>query len=250
MRQSLLVDVLDLGRGGQGAAPLATRAWIACVLAAPQETWGHPVCVRMPVRDFLDRIFLPGGQPRGVDLARRMNRLEDDVYRVRLADGRHPVAILHIPRDARGYVARDETMEFVVTLPQGVKPHGVPVDVERLRFVGVRSAPGYRALLNLYYAWHQHNRTLKPTDTRHWLQSHDPDHYSWWTFEQQVSLAYARQVIEERTHGHTPERTRKAWRDLARWGALTLIEDPHSHRVKLLPPPHFRTWPRPSESGR
>ena len=68
--------------------------------------------------------------------------------------------------------------------------------------------------------------------------------------EVQVSLAFGRQVLEGRTHEHTPDRTRKTWDDLAGWDALTLIRERGGDRVKLLPPRHFRVWPRPSESGR
>ena len=109
IRQSVLVEVLELGTGGQGlqggrGAPLAARAWISCMLAAPRASWDYPARVTMTVREFLTRLYLPDTWPTGTLLTNRLERLQDEVFRVRMIapDGRiRPVAIDWIPIDNR-----------------------------------------------------------------------------------------------------------------------------------------------------
>ena len=252
IRQSVLVEVLDLGTGGRGlqggrGAPLAARTWIACMLAAPRASWDYPARVRVTVREFLTRLYLPDTWPTGVKLTNQLERLQDEVFRVRMIapGGRiRPVAIDWIPIDNRtGYVKYDEPMEFQVRLPPGMQQTGVPVDFLQLRLAGMRSGPGYRALLNLYYTWHEHNRSLRKTSTGHWLQSHNPEDYAWFSGQQQIALAFPRQVITGRTHGHLLERAQKTWHKLGQLGAIQLIKSKADDSVKLLPPPSFRRRP-------
>ncbi len=262
MRQSLLVDVLDLGslysrkgshRGGGKGAPLAARAWIACVLGAPAASWHWPARIQITVREFLQRVYRDQTWKRGIALTRQLEKLQNDVFRISvdvprrsswIHDRIRPVVIDQIPIDSRtGYVELDEMMEFQVRIPMGANQLGVPADFNRLHAVGLESAPGYRALLNLYYTWHQHNRTLKWSGNDIWTQSHDPDDYKWLTSSQQTALAFPKQLMEGRSGRYMAGRALMAWEKLRDLGAATPIVHPDKRRVKLLPPQDFGQCP-------
>ena len=72
----------------------------------------------------------------------------------------------------------DDRVRITVHLPPGSE-QGPQIDRGRLRWWGVQSAPAYRALINLAYAWYAPGRLQRPADNsrRHWLQVQDPARY-------------------------------------------------------------------------
>ena len=64
---SLPVQLQDLSglKGGKGAATLAQRAVVECLLLCPQASWDHPARMRMPVRQFLEGLYPNKGWQHG-----------------------------------------------------------------------------------------------------------------------------------------------------------------------------------------
>ena len=93
-----------------------------------------------------------------------VHALDSDEARIPILDpdtGRHEmrriVSVGGIPRGA-GHL--DDNIRIIVDLPRGSE-HGPQVS-QNLGKWGLKSAPGYRLLLNLAYAWHDVGRTLTP----------------------------------------------------------------------------------------
>ena len=93
-----------------------------------------------------------------------------------------------IPRGA-GHL--DDNIRIIVDLPRGSE-HGPQVS-QNLGKWGLKSAPGYRLLLNLAYAWHDVGRTLTPVGKgkdRRWVRSYDPSRYEKFTDNYLIDLAF------------------------------------------------------------
>ena len=88
---------------------------------------------------------------------------------------RRLVSVVGIPRGAR---AMDDEVEVLVYLPAG-SDLGPQVS-DQLRQWGNRSAPAWRALINLAYLWFDPGQTHAPIGRgrhQHWQQIHDPGRY-------------------------------------------------------------------------
>ena len=91
-----------------------------------------------------------------------VHALDSDEARIPILDPdtgrremRRIVSVGGIPRGA-GHL--DDNIRIIVDLPRGSE-HGPQVS-QNLGKWGLKSAPGYRLLLNLAYAWHDVGRTL------------------------------------------------------------------------------------------
>ena len=68
-----------------------------------------------------------------------------------------------------------------------------PLVNNSIRRWGVKSAPAYRLLLNLAYAWYEPGRTHFPTgprNRRHWTRFTDPNRYPELSDDDLIRLAY------------------------------------------------------------
>ena len=98
------------------------------------------------------------------------------------------VSVGSIPR---GPDALDDPVRIIVDLPPG-SGNGPLID-NSIRRWGVKSAPAYRLLLNLAYAWYEPGRTHFPAgrrNSRHWTRVKDPDRYPELSDEELIRLAY------------------------------------------------------------
>ena len=198
----LPLTLYDLGAGSVEArrsrsAPLALRIFIEAVLAAPLDRRDIPVHVAITWRDFLARLW-PHGAPKGH--GRRYEALEAAADALGSGAARIPweyngrggrrqvVALRDIPRGP-GHL--DDLVQVTVDLPPG-SGNG-PIVSPRLHEYGVRSAPAYRTLLNLAYAWHDPGRLLVPTSKQRgapWTPVEDPDLYPGMTDREIIALCF------------------------------------------------------------
>ena len=176
----------------------------------------------------------PGGAteywPR---IMQAVHALDSDEARIPILDpdtGRHEmrriVSVGGIPRGA-GHL--DDNIRIIVDLPRGSE-HGPQVS-QNLGKWGLKSAPGYRLLLNLAYAWHDVGRTLTPVGKgkdRRWVRSYDPSRYEKFTDNYLIDLAFP---TSARAHRKLlAQDMRKAVTALVEAGEIQVVDG------KLLPP--------------
>lgn len=257
IRQALPWDLLDaaggLHEGRSGAAII--KAWTELLLWGSQNYWEYPSRPRVTVRMLFQtlRKTVPSA-PRCLE---QLRRIQDAIYSIALQyrrpDGRlreiRPVAILDVPAD-RDYRALDEIIEYKITLPPGAQTSGVLIDRAGLRRIGAVSMAGYRALMNLAYSWHEHNRTLKRSGNKKkvvWLQSQEPEDYRPFSNMQQIALCFPRQVITGRTEHYHLSRAQIAFDAMERLQIIRRQQPKSGTGLILMPPDHF--WGRPFSDG-
>ena len=201
---ALPLVLYDLGNGPSStsqAAPLALRVFIEGLLAVPQADrgTGRPVAYEVSLREFLNW-FWPNRSPTPSEYWPALNAARDALFKclVPLVDpdaGRGQLRQIDnigaIPRGAR---AMDDAVRVVVDLPRDSQ--NGPQIPDSLRSWGNRSAPAYRALINLAFHWHNPGRNPYRGPRRRdgqghiWLQAQAPDHYPMLSDQQIVELCY------------------------------------------------------------
>ena len=127
---------------------------------------GKPTDLNISLRELLSRLYPGQRTPRPTEywprIMQAVHALDSDEARIPILDpdtGRYEmrriVSVGGIPRGA-GHL--DDNIRIIVDLPRGSE-HGPQVS-QNLGKWGLKSAPGYRLLLNLAYAWHDVGRTL------------------------------------------------------------------------------------------
>ena len=201
---ALPLALYDLGNGPSStsqAAPLALRVFIEGLLAVPQADrgTGRPVAYEVSLREFLVW-FWPNRNPTPSEYWPALNAAREALFKclVPLVDPdtgrgqlRQIVNIGAIPRGAR---AMDDAVRVVVDLPRDSQ--NGPQIPDSLRSWGNRSAPAYRALINLAFHWHNPGRNPYRGPRRRdgqghiWLQAQAPDHYPMLSDQQLIELCY------------------------------------------------------------
>ena len=160
---------------------------------------GKPTDLNISLRELLSRLYPGQRTPRPTEywprIMQAVHALDSDEARIPILDpdtGRHEmrriVSVGGIPRGA-GHL--DDNIRIIVDLPRGSE-HGPQVS-QNLGKWGLKSAPGYRLLLNLAYAWHDVGRTLTPVGKgkdRRWVRSYDPSRYEKFTDNYLIDLAF------------------------------------------------------------
>ena len=218
---ALPLVLYDLGSGPSSrsrAAPLAMRMFVESLLAVPQQDrgTGRPVAYEVSLRQFL-AWFWPDRDPTPSEYWEALMAASDalDQCRVPLIDPdtqmgqlRRIVSIGGIPRGAR---ALDDAVRIVVDLPRDSQ--NGPQLPDSIRSWGNRSAPAYRALINLAFHWYNPGRSHFPVGKRRrdgrkfWAQSSDPERYPILSEQQMIELCYPtsanrsnRRVLTKRAH--------------------------------------------------
>ena len=236
----LPIELYDLGVAVDGpgrGAPLALRLWIESVLSVPEgrrDGLGNPTALNIPLRELLSWLY-PQRRPSPAEYWPRLMAAAEalDACRIPWHDPntgkgglQRVVSIGSIPR---GPHALDDDVRVIVDLPPGTG-NGPLID-NSIRRWGVKSAPAYRLLLNLAYAWYEPGRTHFPTgprSRRHWTRVTDPNRYPELSDDELVRLAYP------------PGRERTNLRaDVRR--LVKMLEEANELRVvdgRILPPGH------------
>ena len=184
-----------------GGAPLPLRLFVESVLAVSQQDRrsGKPTDLNISLRELLSRLYPGQRTPRPTEywprIMQAVHALDSDEARIPILDpdtGRHEmrriVSVGGIPRGA-GHL--DDNIRIIVDRPRGSE-HGPQVS-QNLGKWRLKSAPGYRLLLNLAYAWHDVGRTLTPVGKgkdRRWVRSYDPSRYEKFTDNYLIDLAF------------------------------------------------------------
>ena len=240
---ALPLALYDLGVGpsqspGRGA-PLPLRLFVESVLAVSQQDRrsGKPTDLNISLRELLSRLYPGQRTPRPTEywprIMQAVHALDSDEARIPILDpdtGRHEmrriVSVGGIPRGA-GHL--DDNIRIIVDLPRGSE-HGPQVSPNLGKW-GLKSAPGYRLLLNLAYAWHDVGRTLTPVGkgkNRRWVRSYDPSRYEKFTDNYLIDLAFP---TSARAHRKLlAQDMRKAVTALVEAGEIQVVDG------KLLPP--------------
>ena len=240
---ALPLALYDLGVGpsqspGRGA-PLPLRLFVETVLAVSQQDRrsGKPTDLNISLRELLSRLYPGQRTPRPTEywprLMQAVHALDSDEARIPIFDpdtGRHEmrriVSLGGIPRGA-GHL--DDNIRIIVDLPRGSE-HGPQVSPNLGKW-GLKSAPGYRLLLNLAYAWHDIGRTVTPVGKgkdRRWVRSYDPSRYENFTDNYLTDLAFP---TSARAHRKLlTQDMRKAVTALTEAGEIQVVDG------KLLPP--------------
>ena len=201
---ALPLVLYDLGSGPSSrsqAAPLALRVFIEGLLAVPQKDRGNgrPVAYDVSLREFLSW-FWPGRTPTPSDYWKALNEAAEalDDCRVPLIDpdtGRGQMRrIVSIGAIPRGPKALDDSVRVIVDLPKGSQ--NGPQLPDTLRIWGNRSAPAYRALINLAFHWFKPGQTHFPAGQRrdgsgtYWARCYEPDRYPMLSDQQLIELCY------------------------------------------------------------
>ena len=198
----LPIELYDLGVSVDGpgrGAPLALRLWIESVLSVPEgrrDGLGNPTALNIPLRELLSWLY-PNERPTPARYWPRLMAAAEALASCRIPwhdpntgkGGLQNVVIIgSIPR---GPHALDDDVQIIVNLPPGTG-NGPLID-NSIRRWGVKSAPAYRLLLNLAYAWYEPGRTHFPTgprSRRHWTRVTDPNRYPELSDDELVRLAY------------------------------------------------------------
>ena len=198
----LPIELYDLGVSVDGpgrGAPLALRLWIESVLSVPEgrrDGLGNPTALNIPLRELLSWLY-PQRRPSPAEYWPRLMAAAEalDSCRIPWHDPntgkgglQRVVSVGSIPR---GPQALDDDVRIIVDLPPGTG-NGPLID-NSIRRWGVKSAPAYRLLLNLAYAWHEPGRTHFPTgprNRRYWTRVTDPDRYPELSDDELIRLAY------------------------------------------------------------
>ena len=230
----------DAVKNAGHSAPLALRLWVESILRADLDLrgtrrgsdWGE-----RSVRELMRGMY-PEGMPPAREwfprLCAAVDAIQSREARIPWADpvtGKirlwQVVSVTAIPTDA------DDTIRVAVNLPAGVG-NGPQVSPNLAKW-GVKSAPIYRALLNLAYHWHNPGRTAVPIGPRkhpHWVQVNDPGRYPVLSDVDLVGLFYPTTAKKNR---------RELIRRITTKGGLIdqIIDAGEARREgrKLLPPP-------------
>ena len=240
-----LYDLGDAPATSRGpAAPLPLRLFVEAVLAVPMDSRDsdNPVAMRVTLRQMLEWLYPSPRKPRPNEYWPRLmaafEALESPEARIAWYDPetghgglRRIVNISDIPR---GAAKLDDLISVIVDLPPG-SGNGPQVS-DNLRQWGIKSAAGYRALLNLAYRWFEPGRTHYPVGRgrrRFWAQANDPDRYPALTENELIALCFPTSTRSARRN--LVSDARKVIRQLEQAGELRVVEAKGSG-MKILPP--------------
>ena len=240
-----LYDLGDAPATSRGpAAPLPLRLFVEAVLAVPMDSRDThtPVAMRITLRQMLEWLYPSPRKPRPNEYWPRMmaafEALESPEARIPWYDPetghggmRRIVNISDIPR---GPAKLEDLISVIVDLPPG-SGNGPQVS-DNLRQWGIKSAAGYRALLNLAYRWFEPGRTHFPIGKgrrRYWAQTNDPDRYPCFTDGELITLCFPTSSRSARRN--LVSDARKVIRQLEQSGELRVVEAKGS-TMKILPP--------------
>ena len=239
-----LYDLGDAPATSRGpAAPLPLRLFVEAVLAVPMDSreTDNPVAMRVTLRKLLEWLYPSPRKPRPNEYWPRLmaafEALESPAARIPWYDPdtgqgglRRIVNITDIPR---GPAKLDDLISVIVDLPPG-SGNGPQVS-DNLRQWGIKSAAGYRALLNLAYRWFEPGRTHFPVGKgrrRFWAQANDPDRYPALTDDELIALCFPNSSRSARRN--LLSGARKVIRQLEQADELRIVESKGT--LKLLPP--------------
>ena len=215
------LGVKDSGSMGRGAAPVALRLFVEAILSVPQsDRDGEPRILTVTLRDLRNKLW-PRRKISALRAQAALDRASEALDSAWIPFGnqrRRIVLVSAIPMEL------DAELELVVNLPSGSEKG--PVVTPTLGAWGVRSAPAYRALLNLSYAWFHPGRTRIPVGSprnRHWTQSDDPRRYPKLTDERAVEWCYPTSSHKQRRL--LVHRAEQALKNLEKAGELRIVED-------------------------
>ena len=247
---ALPLELWDLGaatatRGSGPGAPLPLRLFVESILAVPVSRRHGLNSFAIPLGVLKSRLY---PNDTGISrkafwdrLCRAVDILQSREARIPWYDPvsgkgglRQVVNITNLPA---GPDALHHDVKVVIDLPPNSQAG--PQVSDNLGRWGVRSAPAYRALLNLAYQWHQPGRTHYPTGTggrRHWQRSYDPERYEPMTDSDLLWLCFPAGV------GSSQRRKRLALAksvlaELAASGELQIIPVGQTGRERRILPP-------------
>ena len=202
--RSLPVHWWDLGQrprqGGPGA-PLGLRLMMACLMAYRQPHWHENGTMYIPLR-VLMRWLWPATDLTGKKRLFPKRRQRAGFYAA--SNSMHTVEAM-FPDYTRGKLMRLVTLddlpmpnsanelEQVVTVKVRMPPGstaGPRINRWLLTRLGVESAAAYRLYLNLAAHWWDPGTTRRRTETGHWYQSRNPEHYLSLNEDQLVNLSF------------------------------------------------------------
>ena len=198
---ALPLSLFDLGAGrgispGGHGAPLPLRIFIESILAVPVANRRGVVELKMTMRELGERLYPAKRSPRPSELRPRLMDAADILgsqharipwYNPEMKKGGfwQVVQVINVPANM------DDDLIIRVELPPGA---GVGPQVsDNLGLWGLRSAPAYRALLNLAYQWFNPGQTHIPVgrgNRRHWVQVNDPERYPVLNNKDLIDLCY------------------------------------------------------------
>ena len=240
-----LYDLGDAPATSRGpAAPLPLRLFVEAVLAVPMDSRDThtPVAMRVTLRQMLEWLYPSPRKPRPNEYWPRLmaafEALESPEARIPWYDPetghgglRRIVNISDIPR---GPAKLEDLISVIVDLPPG-SGNGPQVS-DNLRQWGIKSAAGYRALLNLAYRWFEPGRTHFPVGKgrrRYWAKTSDPNRYPSLSEDELIALCFPTSSRSARRN--LVSDARKVIRQLEHAGELRVVEAKGS-TVKILPP--------------
>ena len=228
---ALPLSLFDLGAGrgvspGGHGAPLPLRIFIESILAVPVANRTGVVELKMTMRELGERLYPGTRSPRPSELRPRLLDAADILgsqharipwYNPDMNKGGfwQVVQVINVPANM------DDDLIIRVELPPGA---GLGPQVsDNLGLWGLRSAPAYRALLNLAYQWFNPGQTHIPVgrgNRRHWVQVNDPERYPVLNNKDLIDLCYPTTTRKDPS---------KQFNDAMR--ALTRLEDAGEVRV-------------------
>ena len=240
-----LYDLGDAPSTSRGpAAPLSLRLFVESVLAVPLDSRDSytPVAMRVTLRQMLNWLYPSRRKPRPNEywprLMAALEALESPAARIPWYDpetgqggSRRIVNISDIPR---GPAKLDDLISIIVDLPPG-SGNGPQVS-DNLRQWGIKSAAGYRALLNLAYRWFEPGRTHFPVGRgrrRYWTQVSNPERYPPLTEDEIIALCFPTSARSARRNVLSD--ARKVIRQLEQSGELRVVEG-RGNTMRILPP--------------
>ena len=245
---ALPLQLYDLGNGPSSrsrSASLALRMFIEALLAVPQEHrgTGSPVSYEVSLRDFLNW-FWPDRKPTPSEYWPALMTASEALDRcyvplINPETGRSQLRrIVLVGAIPRGANSLDDGVQVIVNLPRDSQ--NGPQLPDSLRQWGNRSAPAYRALINLSFNWYKPGRSHYPAGRRRsdgktfWAQSTNPERYPSFTDRQIIELCYpTSQNLNPRV---LLKRAKDTINLLAEEGELQIVEN-------RIVPPNCRTNP-------
>ena len=239
---ALPLQLYDIGNGPSSrsrSAPLALRMFIEALLAVPQEHrgTGSPVSYEVSLRDFLNW-FWPDRKPTPSEYWPALMTASEALDRcyvplINPETGRSQLRrIVLVGAIPRGANSLEDGVQVIVNLPRDSQ--NGPQLPDSLRQWGNRSAPAYRALINLSFNWYKPGRSHYPAGRRRsdgktfWAQSRDPERFPSFTDRQIIELCYpTSQNLNPRV---LLKRARDTINLLAEEGELTIVND------RIVPP--------------